>query len=152
MDSENTDSVPSPTPPASASSTPPPAPVPVPPTPPSTTAARTPRTTPSGNDKIWSILSHISCFFGIWIILPLVVYLAMKDDSEYVANNAREALNFHISLFIYTLCCLPLVFIVIGVPLLVIMGLAALVLAVVAAVKAADGGCYRYPLTIRLIS
>ena len=33
---------------------------------------------PRGNDKIWSILSHLSSLMGVGIILPLVVYLAMK--------------------------------------------------------------------------
>ena len=33
---------------------------------------------PTGNDKIWSILSHLSCWFGVGIILPLVVYLASE--------------------------------------------------------------------------
>ena len=106
---------------------------------------------PNGTDKIWSMLSHLSALFGVGIILPLVVYLAMRKESEYVANNAREALNFHISVFIYCLCCIPLVFILIGLPLLILIGLGALVFAVIAAIKASDGACYRYPLTLRLV-
>jgi len=117
-----------------------------------TTSSSLPPQTPRGNDKIWSILSHLSALIGVGLILPLVVYLAMKGDSEYVANNAREALNFHLSLLIYGLCCIPLIFVVIGIPLLVLIGLASLVLAIVAAIKASDGGCYHYPLTIRLVS
>lgn len=107
---------------------------------------------PNGTEKIWSIVSHLSCMFGVGIILPLVVYLAMKGDSEYVRENAREALNFHLSLLIYCICCIPLVFIIIGIPLLVIIAVVSFVLAIVAAIKAADGGCYRYPLSIRLVS
>src|SRR5947209_18631964 len=91
---------------------------------------------PKGNEKIWSMLSHLSAFFGVGIILPLVVYLAMRKESEYVACNAREALNFHISLFIYAICCIPLIFILIGIPLLIAIALGSLVLAIVAAVKA----------------
>ena len=106
---------------------------------------------PKGSDKIWSMLSHLSAFFGVGIILPLVVYLAMRKESEYVACNAREALNFHISLFIYAICCIPLIFILIGIPLLIAIGLGSLVLSILAAVKASDGGCYHYPLTLRLV-
>ncbi len=109
------------------------------------------RPVPSGNDKIWSILSHLSAILGVGLVLPLVVYLAMKGDSTYVRDNAREALNFHLSLLIYGVCCIPLVFVMIGIPLLIIIGISSLILAIVAAVKASDGGCYRYPLTIRLI-
>ena len=104
-----------------------------------------------GNDKIWSIFCHLSAFLGVPFLLPFVVYLAMRKESEYVACNAREALNFHISLLIYGLCCIPLVFIIIGIPMLILLGLFGLVMAVVAAVKASDGTCYRYPLTIRMI-
>ena len=104
-----------------------------------------------GTDKIWAILCHLSWFVGVPFLLPLVVYLAMRGESEYVAGNAREALTFHLSLIIYGLCCLPLVFILVGIPLLVLLGLASLVLAIVAAIKASEGGCYHYPLTIRLV-
>jgi len=107
---------------------------------------------PSGNDKIWSILSHLSALLGVGFILPLVVYLAMRKESEYVALNAGEALNFHITVFIYGLCCIPLVFVLIGIPLLIGLVIASFVLAIIAAVKASDGECYRYPLTIRLVS
>ncbi len=106
---------------------------------------------PRGNDKIWSMLCHLSALFGFSIILPLVVYLAMRRESDYVAENAREALNFHISLLIYVICCIPLVFILIGVPLMILIGLGSLVFAIIATVKAADGLCYRYPLTLRLV-
>ena len=107
---------------------------------------------PTGNDKIWSILSHLSCFFGAGILLPLVVYLAMKNESEYLRANAREALNFHLSLLIYCLGCIPLIFVLIGIPLLMVIAIAAFVLAIVAAVKASDGGCYHYPLTLPLVN
>jgi uncharacterized protein len=104
-----------------------------------------------GNEKIWAMLSHVSWFMGVGIILPLIIYLAMRKESEYVAANAREALNFHISVLIYAFCCVPLVFILIGIPLLIAIGLGALVLAIIATIKASDGQCYRYPLTLRLV-
>jgi len=105
-----------------------------------------------GNDKIWSMLCHLSALLGVGFVLPLIVYLAMRHESEYVAANAREALNFHISILIYAVCCIPLVFVIIGAPLLILLGLGSLVLAIVATIKAADGQCYRYPLTLRLVS
>src|SRR6187397_1630025 len=106
---------------------------------------------PRGSDKIWSMLSHLSALLGVGFVLPLVVYLAMRHESESVAANAREALNFHLSVLIYILCCLPLVFILIGIPLLLVIGLGSMVLAIIATVKASNGECYRYPLTLRLV-
>jgi uncharacterized Tic20 family protein len=105
----------------------------------------------SGTDKIWSMLSHLSALFGLGILLPLVVYLAMRNESEFVATNAKEALNFHISVYLYILCCIPLAFILIGVPLMVIIGLSSFILAIIAAVNASKGGRYHYPLTLRFV-
>jgi len=96
---------------------------------------------------------HLSVFLGIgFILLPLVVYLAMRHESEYVAANAREALNFHISVLIYILFCVPLFFFCfIGGFLAAAVPVFMFIFSIVAAVKASDGGCYRYPLTLRLI-
>lgn len=115
-------------------------------------AISSPAPLPASNDRLWAVLCHISSLLGVGFVLPLVVYLVMKKDSPFVAENAREALNFHISIFIYSLCAVPFVFILIGIPLLIAIGLGALVLAILAAIKASEGGCYRYPLTIRLVS
>ena len=84
--------------------------------------------------------------------MPLIVYLVMRDDSAFVRHHAREALNFHLSLFIYALCCVPLTMILIGVPLLIALGLFSYVIAIIAAIKCSDGAEYRYPLCIRLVT
>ncbi len=105
----------------------------------------------SSQDKLWSVLCHLSGFFGVPFLLPLIVYLVMKGDSPFIANQARETLNFHISLIIYSLLCLPLFLIGVGVVLLILLGLAGLILAIVAAIRVSNGEAYRYPLTIRLI-
>jgi len=118
------------------------------------TSLTQPALQPKGNEKIWSMLSHLSALFGmvgIGIILPLVVYLAMRHESDYLAQNSKEALNFHISILIYSICCIPLVFIIIGIPILVLIGVGSLVLSIIATIKASDGECYHYPLTLRLV-
>ncbi len=106
---------------------------------------------PSSSDRLWSVLSHLSWFLGVPFLLPLVVYLVMKRDSEYVAANAREALNFHISVIIYAVCGMLLVALLIGIPLLIALVICFLVCSIKAALKASDGLCYHYPLTLRLV-
>ncbi|MCE0499125.1 MAG: DUF4870 domain-containing protein [Methylacidiphilales bacterium] len=105
-----------------------------------------------GNDKLFIILCHLSLIIGFPFLLPFIVYLAKRNESELVAAHAKEALNFHISLLIYTLCCIPLCFILIGFLMLAVLGLMAFICAIVASIQASDGRFYRYPLTIRLIS
>ena len=97
------------------------------------------------------ILSHVSALIGVGILLPLIVWLVKRHDPDAVAAHAAEALNFHLSLIIYGILLIPLCFIGIGVALLIIMGLASIVLAILAAVRASDGILYRYPLTLRMV-
>ena len=105
-----------------------------------------------GSEKLLILASHLSVLFGFGILVPLIVYLAREDKASPVASHAREALNFHISVYIYSLCCIPLFFVVIGLPILAALGIATLILSIVASVRGVDGSEYRYPLTIRLVS
>jgi uncharacterized Tic20 family protein len=106
----------------------------------------------ASSDKALMILSHLSSLIGVPFVLPFIVWLVKKNDNDLVAAHAKEALNFHLSFLIYTLCCIPLAFIWIGIPLIVALAVSSLILAIVAAVKASDGVLYRYPLTIRFFS
>lgn len=103
-------------------------------------------------EKLLIVLCHLSVLLGVGLVLPLVVYLVKKDDSSAIAFHAKEALNFHISLYLYSLICVLLVLVLIGFPLLIILGISALVLSILAAIRGAEGREYRYPLTIRLVS
>jgi len=80
------------------------------------------------------------------------VYLVKKDESIFVAVHAKEVLNFHLSLIIYCVVLVPLCFLLIGIPLVIILGIMAFVCAIIASIKASEGAYYFYPLTIRLIS
>jgi hypothetical protein len=105
-----------------------------------------------GNDKLLAVLCHVSLFLGVGFILPLIIYLVKRGESQLVAAHAREVLNFHISLAIYVICTLPLVFILIGIPIFLGLGLMGLICSIVAAIQASEGGFYFYPLTIRFIT
>jgi uncharacterized Tic20 family protein len=103
------------------------------------------------SDKALMVLCHLSTFIGAPFLLPFVVWLVKRNEPDAVAAHAAEALNFHLSWILYGLCLIPLVAVVIGIPLLILLGLSGLVLAIVGAVRASDGVLYRYPLTIRLV-
>ncbi|HUR59098.1 MAG TPA: DUF4870 domain-containing protein, partial [Opitutaceae bacterium] len=106
----------------------------------------------ASSDKALIILSHLSAILGVGFVLPFIVWLVKKSDPDNVAAHAKEALNFHLSLLLYVVVCIPLMFVVVGVPIAILIGIAGFILAIVAAVKASDGQFYRYPLTIRFIS
>lgn len=133
----------------------------------------TPETPPPGpppepmsakDERMWAMLAHLS---GILLALigPLAIWLIKKEESPFVDEHGREALNFQISILIYMLICLviavPLMFsFVIGVPLFMCIGFVLppalyvydIVMCILAGLKANQGKSYRYPLTIRLIS
>lgn len=103
---------------------------------------------PRSEDTLWLVFSHISVLLGVGLVLPLIVYLVKKDEGGIVPEQAKEALNFHISLLIYSLVCGATC---VGAPLIAGVALFGLIFAIVAAIKVSKGIPYRYPLTIRLV-
>ena len=117
-------------------------------------SSNTPPSVPriTNDEKALIILCHLSGFLGVGFILPLVVFLIKKAEGGPVAVQAKEVLNFHLSLLLYALLISPLCMVFVGFVLLPILAIAAFVLAIVATIKASDGFAYRYPLCIRFIS
>jgi|SRR5690606_22679039 uncharacterized Tic20 family protein len=102
---------------------------------------------PNSDERTLAILCHVLCLVA-WLIPPLVIYLLKKDESAYIAEHAKESLNFQISLAIY----MAILFItIIGILFMWLVGIFALIVIIVATIKASDNKLYRYPLTIRFI-
>jgi len=106
-----------------------------------------PAYTPTSDERTLAILSHVLTIF-FWIFPPLIIYLIKKDDSKFVAEHARESLNFQITVAIVFIV---LFITIIGIFLLWILGILVLVLVIVATVKASENKLYRYPFALRLI-
>ncbi len=107
-------------------------------------------------ERSLGLACHLLAFVGMVfpfgnILGPLVIWLVKKDDSAFVDDQGKEALNFNITSSIAGFVAFLLTFVVIGAILLPIIGIFWLVMTIVAAVKANGGEHYRYPLTIRLI-
>lgn len=123
--------------------------------------------TPSKDERQWAMFAHLSALlgglltsaFGGWgfFIGPLVIWLMKKDEMPFVADQAKEALNFNITVSAIFLILLVLTVVTLGIgilisgPLMLVVGIGALVLIILAAIKANEGVAYRYPLTVRLI-
>ena len=120
----------------------------------------------SPDEKNWGVIAHLSAlviFVGIPSFLgPLVVWIMKKEESPYVASHAREALNFHLSMFLYAFL-VPVALIVIGVTTLGLGWLVAIPVLVVVviylswqvvkgAIQASGGRLFRYPMTIRFVN
>lgn len=103
------------------------------------------------SDKALMLLCHLSVFVGAPFLLPFIVWLLKRRDADAVGAHAAEVLNFHLSFLLWSLLCIPLVWLGVGIVFVGALWLAGLILAVVGAVKASDGVLYRYPLTVRLV-
>ena len=124
-------------------------------------------TTISADQRQWAMFAHLSAivgglltghFGGVCCVLgPLIIWAVKKDTMPFVADQAKEALNFNISvgivlfvLFLLGIGTLGIGFILTA-PLMGIVCIAALVFIIIAAVKANEGVAYRYPFTLRLV-
>lgn len=110
----------------------------------------------AAQERTWAMVAHLVALAGFIIPLgniigPLVVWLIKKDESPFVDDQGKESLNFQISITIYCLVAAILIVIVIGIFLLIGLGILAVVLIIIAAVKANSGEKFRYPLALRLV-
>jgi uncharacterized Tic20 family protein len=116
-----------------------------------------PGTAPTENERTWGMLAHLSALTGVvvWllgcIIGPLVVWIARRDQSAFVAEHAREALNFNITVVLAALVCMLLMLVFVGFILGTALFVVWLVFTLIAAIKASEGEHYRYPFSLRLV-
>lgn len=82
---------------------------------------------------------------------PLIIWRTKGQTMPFVAAQAKEALNFQITVFLAGLLCAVLVFVLIGFVFLWVLGLTSLILVIIAAIQVSDGKPYRYPLCLRLV-
>ena len=80
----------------------------------------------------------------------LVILLVKKGD-DWVETEAREALNFQISVLLAWFCGFVLMIIMIGGIIIVLVSVLNVIFCVMAAAHVHAGDSYRYPLTLRLI-
>jgi len=102
---------------------------------------------PTSDEKTMALLSHVLTLVA-GFIAPLIIWLVKKDDSPFVAAHAKESLNFQITC---TIVCIVLFITIIGILLIWVVGIVALILVIMATIKANEGKLYRYPFNIRLI-
>jgi uncharacterized Tic20 family protein len=117
----------------------------------------------SKDARMWAMFCHLAGLAGFvipvvisGIIAPLVVWLVKKEEHPFIDEQGKEAVNFQISMSLYTLIgCIVCVITCIGLVLIpvfvLIVYIIDLVLLLIAAVKANNGEHYRYPICIRFI-
>ena len=108
-------------------------------------------------DRTWDALCHLLALAGFVgipfgnVLGPLIFWIIKKDELPSVDEHGKEAINFQISMTIYTIVAGLSIFVFIGIALLPGLLVLNLVLVIMAGVKASQGEAYRYPLSIRFI-
>ncbi|HRH47807.1 MAG TPA: DUF4870 domain-containing protein [Panacibacter sp.] len=106
-----------------------------------------PDITPTSDEKTMAILSHVLTFVA-GFLAPLIIYLIKKDESKFISAHAKESLNFQITIFIVIIgLCIT----IIGILLVWVVGILAIILVIIATIRASEGKLYRYPFSIRFI-
>lgn len=109
------------------------------------------------DQRLWATLIHVGGIFFSFVP-SLIGYLVLRDRGRFVAEHARTALNFQITMAIAHFANILVGFVLIPLTLglwslpegLIGLAIAALVLifSILAAIAASRGAAYRYPLAI----
>src|SRR5437764_15460654 len=118
-------------------------------------AAARPQYVPTPEERSWGLLAHLSALIasllgGLTFIGPLVVWLIKKDQSPFVADQAKEALNFQIAATIAVYVSAVSILACVGIVLLPLVIIGAIVSSVLAAVEGMRGVRYRFPYTVQV--
>lgn len=107
---------------------------------------------PTEDERTWGLIAHLSFLAGSVVgippIGPLVVWMLKKDESAFVGDQAKEALNFQLAVFIVSFLTAATCILI---PVTFVVAIGGLVYGIIAAMEANKGVLYRYPYTIRLI-
>lgn len=110
----------------------------------------------SETERNWAMFCHLAAFAGFLfpfggIVGPLVCWLSKRDESTWINENGKASLNFQLSMLLYIVLAIPLIFIVIGIVIIAFLAVLNIVFIVVASVRASKGEEFRYPLAIPFI-
>lgn len=108
-------------------------------------------------ERVYAMCMHLTLLLAgvlVPVVPGLIMWVIKKDESPYIDDHGREAVNFQISLIVYALALVPVGFLTctvgfwIGGPAIGILAILGLIFASIAAYK---GRYYRYPACIRFI-
>lgn len=138
----------------------------------------------SQNEKTTAALLHLSAFAKYLIpfagiVVPLIIWQTKKHQSDYVDENGKAVVNFHLSILAYSIVIaivlgiffigsianyieienaggdvIPIDLITAGIITLSVLGIwtiAEFILVILGTVRANEGSVYKYPFTINFI-
>ena len=106
---------------------------------------------PSNDDKNIATITHIGG--TVFSFVPsLIVWILRKDENPYIEDQAKEALNFQITMVLAYMLAGVLSWILIGLIFFPVIWVLNIVFCIIAAISTSKGETYRYPFALRLIN
>ncbi|MDR9458448.1 MAG: DUF4870 domain-containing protein [Salegentibacter sp.] len=108
-------------------------------------------------DNQMLVLTHLSQLLDLvtgigGFLVPLILWLTQKDKVAGMDHHGKMILNFQISMFIYSIIAVPLIFLLgLGLIALLVIAIIMLVLPIVNAIKVSNGEMPHYPFTIQIL-
>ena len=104
----------------------------------------------------WAMFLHFSLLAGFIVplaglVVPIIIWQLKKADLPEIDDHGKIVVNWIISEIIYGVLCLFLTFVLIGIPLLIVLGVLGVVFPIIGGIKANNGEAWRYPLSIRFL-
>ena len=108
-------------------------------------------TSPSADERQWAMFTHLSGLLCLTFVIPLILWQMKKDQSVYLDQQGKEAVNFQITFLGFFVICHLLAFLIIPPILAYLASIYWLVATILAGVKAYNNEPFKYPITLRLI-
>ncbi len=97
------------------------------------------------------LLTYITGFGGL--VVPLVIWLTQKDKIQDMDEHGKAIVNFQLSVLLFSLLCISAILLLgLGILTLIFIGIVALIMPIVNAVRANNGEVPSYFMTIQFIS
>lgn len=95
-------------------------------------------------------LLHLS---GLFVLLfpPILIWLWKKDEVKAIDKNAKDVINFQLSMWVYLFAATILIFLIIGIPILIFLGISSSIIIILNSIKALNKQPYKYPFTIQFL-
>ena len=111
---------------------------------------------PDNKERSMAMLAHLAGYAGLAVpfgslVGPFLVYTLKRDESAFIEDQAREALNFQLTIALAAIASMILMVVLIGFALIFVVGIWWLVGTAIGASRANKGEWYRYPATIRFV-
>jgi len=101
------------------------------------------------DSKLLALL-HLSGLF-VFLFPPVLIWLWKKDQITDLDKHAKDVINFQLSMWIYLFASALLVFLIIGIPLLIFLGIASSVIIVLNTIKVLNKQPYKYPYSRKFL-